>query len=185
MPPPPFPPACARPRRAFTLIELLAVLVVLALLSASIAPLMRSATGASTPSAARQTAESILFARELATQSGVRTWVVFNASTQRMSMLRESLTTPGRALATPIPDIAGTGMHEHRYSADATLTSAAFTDASVNYAEIGFDNRGRPILPTGNVLTDADGIVTITGPTSTWRVRVAPRTGLAWAEVVP
>lgn len=185
MPPPPFHPACARPRRAFTLIELLAVLVVLALLSASIAPLMRSATGASTPSAARQTAESILFARELATQSGVRTWVVFNTSTQRMTMLRESLTTPGRALATPIPDIAGTGMHEHRYSADATLTSAAFTDASVNYAEIGFDNRGRPILPTGNVLTDADGIVTITGPTSTWRVRVAPRTGLAWAEVVP
>lgn len=174
-----------RTRRAFTFIELLAVLVVLTLLSASIAPVMRSATGASTPSAARQTAEAILFARELATQSGVRTWVVFDTTTKRMTILRESLTTPGRALATPIPDTAGTGISERRYSADATLTSAVFTHAGIDYAEIGFDILGRPILPTSNVLTDADGIITITGPTSAWRVRVAPRTGLAWAEVVP
>ena len=97
-----------RPRsRAFTLIELVAVMVVLAVLAAA-ATIQASSTSATSRLqwASRQVARDLSFARERAMTTGITHWCRFDTSGQYYTILAEDPATPGYASATSVTDPA-------------------------------------------------------------------------------
>jgi prepilin-type N-terminal cleavage/methylation domain-containing protein len=160
--------------RGFTLIELIAVAVLLGLLSALAVPAVRMMGTQRASGAAGELARDMLFARQRAVATGTVSWVVFDAAGDAYSVLAENPASPGRAGATTLTDPSTGAAFVRRLgrneSAGLDLVSASFGGQS----EVGFDRLGRPVQSSG-VLHTAAGTVTISGG---WTVTVQPRTGL-------
>jgi prepilin-type N-terminal cleavage/methylation domain-containing protein len=168
-------PTHARPHagRAFSLIELVAVIVIVSILAVTAAPVVSSLAGVRRSVAARHLLRDLAFARQYAVATGTGTWVVIDAP-DRWSVLVEDPSSPGRAGAGPMSDsgrpmVVELGVNDY---AGVQIDSAVF-DAG---AEIGFDYLGRPLTGDDEFLV-AQGVVTLTGDR---RVLVEPVTGLAW-----
>lgn len=161
----------------FTLIELVAVLVLVGIVSAVAVPAIGRLTRASGATAAQQLARDLSFARARAMATGTTSWVVFDVANNAYSTLAENPASPGRAGAATITDPATGAAMVRRLGrnewAGLSLSSAAFTGD----AEVGFDRLGRPVRSTG-VLHAAAGTVTMADG---WQVTVQPRTGVAEA----
>ncbi len=159
--------------RAFTLIELVVVMLCLAIMSGVVASSMGGVPRQREATAARQMERDLGFARQRAVSTGLRTWIVFSPPSDIYTVLTESLTTPGLANAITLTDPATTGPFIVRLGVDAyagvDMTAAAFDGA----ASIGFDYLGRP-LSSGATSLVADGSVTLSGGSV---VRVAAGTG--------
>lgn len=161
---------------AFTLVELIAVLVVGSLIAVIAVPRMATVSPMRRGFAAQQIVRDLSYARERAIATGTRTWVVFSVGTNSYSVLAENPASPGRAGANVLidPGFAGRNYVQYLNSgefAGVTIASAAF-DAG---AEVGFDWLGRPYNATSSLLAAA-GVVTLTGGTT---VTVQVETGVA------
>lgn len=152
----------ATSRGGFTLPEIIVVMTIAAILAASAAPSILNVAGTRTAAAARQLVRDLTFARQRAIATGTRHWVVFNTSTQTWSTLVESTTSPGRAGATALNDLA-TGR-----AMVTTLNTDAYQGVTMSAAsigggvEVGFDWRGKPLNASAAALT-SDGTITLTG----------------------
>ncbi len=159
--------AYSRSRRSrmnggFTLIELIAVMVLIAILAATSIPALTSISQTRAAAAAVDLQRSMTFARQNAVSTGTRTWVVFDVGANSWSILKENPLTPGRAGASLIIDPAHGQDYVEILDSDTTagvnLLSATFDAGS----EIGFDWLGRPLNASENDLAAA-GAVMLTG----------------------
>lgn len=134
-----------RRRRAFTVIELIAVIVILATISVMAAPAITNMQSTRARMAARLVLHDLSFARQYAMATGRTTWVVFDTSgAGTWSILVEDPSNPGRVNATALSDPATGVSHEQDLNNDAfqgvTITNVSFDSGD----EIGFDWMGRP-----------------------------------------
>lgn len=166
--------AASAARRAFSLLELVAVMVIAGILAISAVPAMNSLADARADTAARDLHRDLSFARQRAVATGTRTWVVFDTAVETWSVLAENPSSPGRAGAAAITDPATGSAMTKRLGINAyggvSVLSAAFDGA----AEVGFDWLGQPLNSTESALA-APGSVQLTGGRI---VSVVPGTGL-------
>ncbi len=157
----------------FTFIELIAVMVIVAILAASALPVINSLSETRRSAAAKQLLRGLTVARQHAQATGATTWLEIDLLGQRWSILVENPEAPGRASATPLID-PGTGRRYANSLGTGDFAGTAIT--SVNFdggSAVGFDWKGRPLNAAEQPLT-AQGIVTLEGG---HRVRVEAGTG--------
>jgi prepilin-type N-terminal cleavage/methylation domain-containing protein len=146
--------------RAFTLIELVAVIVITAILAGVAIPAVWGVADARSTAAARAIAQQLSFARERALNTGNRVWVAFDAGTDSYEILAEPDGGAGYDDAVALPDpTTGRGMGltlNHGEFAGVGIASAAFDGSAV----VGFDWLGSPLDGSGGALS-ADGAVTL------------------------
>ncbi len=159
---------------AFTLIELIVVMVCMAVVAAVAIPSMSNLGTQRQAVGARQVLRDLTYTRERAMAAGLTHWVSFNVSASTYSVLAENPASPGRAGATTITDPASGALFVQRLNtgalAGATLSAVAFDST----AEVCFDRLGRPGSTAAPALA-ADGTVSLSGG---WVVRVLHTSGL-------
>jgi prepilin-type N-terminal cleavage/methylation domain-containing protein len=162
-------------RRAFTLVELIAVTAIIGVLAAVGVGSLGGIVSTRQAAAARSLARDLNLAREHAMTRGRSAWVSFDTAGARYSLLLDDAITPGRPAAGLMPDPA-TG-------ADFTIALDAGASAGVRIlsvsipgggSDLGFDWMGRPQDAAGTLLS-GNCQVTLTGGKT---VTVVARTGL-------
>ena len=150
-------------RSAFSLIELVAVTLVVGILSGVAVVAVSNATGTRPSLAATQLLRDLTYVRQRAMATGIRSWVVVNTGAEMWTVLVEDPASPGFAGATIPNDPAMhqpfvVSLSDHFPGVD--IVSANF-DTTLT---IGFDWQGQPWSYNGteNVLV-ADGTVTFNG----------------------
>lgn len=161
----------------FTLVELIAIVVIVSILAGVAVPAMTNLDDSRGAAAGKQLLKDLTFARQRAVATGHRCWVVFDAPGDAWSILAEDPQNPGRSSAASVTDLATGRAYDISLAQDftgVTISSADFDGGD----EIGFDWLGRPFVNDSTELA-ADGSLTLnTGHV----VRVAARTGHVWFE---
>ena len=166
--------ASRRPQRAgFSLIELAAIIVILAILAAVSAPSLGRIPAIRAGVAAEQIAGDLSFARSWSLATGVRSWVRFDPLRQEYRMLVEHPDLAGRP---------GAALLESGAAGSMVVTLAAgqllgIQIDSVDFdggAEIGFDAKGRPLNDAEELLRGAGELRLSTGHI----IRVAEQSGI-------
>jgi len=171
-----------RPNHAdgFTLIELVAVLVIVGILSLTAAPALTSLPATRQAAATSQVLRDLQFARQTAVALGVRTWVLFDVSGNTCSLMIEDASNPGRAGRMPIVDKV-TGKDYVTDVAQGVFAGGGIANVSINgEVEVGFDFLGRSIASDESVL-QMNGTVDMVGGR---RISIMARTGHCF-EVTP
>jgi len=150
------------PGGGFTLIEVIAVLVLTAILAAVAVPSLASIGQTRTALAGTQLLRDVTFARQRAVATGTRAWVEFDPVAESYSLKAENPAMPGRANAAVLTD-PGTGRPFIQVLGVDPFPGVGIVSASFDGGTaIGFDWKGRPL--DGNELDlDAAGSVTLTG----------------------
>ncbi len=180
MPPPDWQtPKVTSPRkaRAFTLIEMLVVVILLGFLSIAAVPAMSVTQSVRRRGAAQQMLRDLTFARQRAQATAITSWVRFDPANSAYSVLSESAPGAGRATALTINDPAINAPMAIRYNTSA-FNGVTFQVNRLNGDEVGFDRYGRPLLITASVMTANVNIAFGAGVS----VNITARTGLVWAS---
>ncbi|MDX2017958.1 MAG: type II secretion system protein [Planctomycetota bacterium] len=148
-------------RRGFTLVELIAVSVIIGLLSVTAMISMSSTASARERAAARHLARDLRFAREWAMTTGLQTWLSFSLSSHSWSVLVDSRFLPGRSSALALTDPATGNAMVTRINVD-DYAGVRLMAVSVpgGGSEFGFDWLGRSENTAGTALT-SDVTITI------------------------
>jgi prepilin-type N-terminal cleavage/methylation domain-containing protein len=160
--------------RGFSLVELVAVIVILAIMGATATMSMTGVASNRRAAAARQIARDLGWLRERAMTKGLPTWATFNTSTDTYTFFDDVLATPGFASATAVTDPSTSRAFSQ------ALNSGDFAGVdllSVTATSFGFNAMGRPINTSGAALATSVTI-TVTGSRT---ATVTPQTGrIAW-----
>lgn len=154
-------PRRSRKRPAgFTLIELVAIIVLVGIMAGVALPSLSNLAGTRSGAAGKQLLRDLTFAQQRALTTGTVSWVVFNTGAGTWSILAENPASPGRAGATVITDMATgkpfvttVGVNEY---VGVSMTACNFDGAT----EVGFNWLGKPLNSTGAALA-AQGSVTL------------------------
>jgi prepilin-type N-terminal cleavage/methylation domain-containing protein len=153
-------------RAGFTLVELIAVLVVLSVLSAVVVARINTMTSARAPMAGQVVLRDLAFARERAMNTGVTHWVTVNTINQSLVVQAEQPPTFGYAGRITVTDPAS-GRPYQRFLNRDEFSGVRFSSAVYDSFTIGFTRFGRPINPLGAVITTDSTISIVGGPTIT------------------
>lgn len=161
--------------RAFTVVELVTVIVILGILSiASAGPVLTYMTTVRGGAAASRLASDVRYMQRLALSSGLRTWVVFNASSQTYQLYTENRDSPGKASRVavnhPVDQSTSAIALNAGPFAGVTITSVNINGA----AELEYDSFGQPYDSASAALTTAGQVVLSSGGT----LVIRPVTGL-------
>lgn len=146
--------------RGFSLIELIAVLLVISIMAVAAVPAISRAADQRVAVASDLIVRDLNFARDSGTSTGLRTWVVFSVPNQTYTLSRESRLSPGRAGRVTLTD-ASTG--QSFVQALNTGDLAGLSLASVNIAgsnEVAFDWQGKPFGQNESALS-SNGTITL------------------------
>ncbi len=146
----------------FSLIELIAVMIVVGILAATAAPILSATTGTRSAMAARHLVRDLTFARQRAAATGTRSWVVFDTVANTWSVLAEDPNSPGRINAVVLTDPATSGPFVQSLGVNQFVGVQLVTASFDGNVEIGFDWLGRPLNQTETALA-AQGSVTLSG----------------------
>lgn len=165
-----------RPARGFTLVELVAVLVLTGILAAVALPAITTTERTKRAAAARLVASDLRFARQYAVATGTRTWVSFQVATDQWTIASEDPDAPGRSGAQAIIDPAtGRPMIQRL---DTLFKGEHLSNADFDGGtEVGFDWLGRPLSQTEDALESTGSLVLASG----FSIRVAVDSGLVTA----
>lgn len=169
-----------RPRAGggFTVVELIAVMVMMAILVGVAVPSLSSFGDTRPAMAAQHLLRDITFARQHAVATGTITWVRFDTTGDTSWSIRAETGTPGKANAVLVSDPATGGdftqtLNQRPFQSVKVLTAVFTGDDTNDYEDVGFDWLGQPLTADGVVL-NALGTVTLTG---SYKVNVHPETG--------
>lgn len=149
--------------RAFTLIELVAVIVLVAILAASVGgPILSSLGSIRTRHAAARLAGDLAYLQRIALNTRRRTWAVIDVAGNRVRYYVEDAANPGKANRQPL-------VHEATGSSDAVqfgageFRGAALSSCSIaGTGELEFDSFGAPYDGNETALV-ADGTIAFNG----------------------
>ena len=159
----------------FTMIELIAVIVILAVISVGAAASLSSLQDSRAAMAGKSLLRDLTFARQHAIATGRKTWVEFDTTAKDWRILAEVPSVSGRTA------VFDTATGSDYVQAIDTGSFAGIDFVSVDFTstdEVGFDWLGRPFDATDTALAAA-GTVTLTG---NHVVRVHQETGYAVYE---
>lgn len=160
----------------FTLIEILAVVVIIGIASAVILPEMSSRNDQRVASAARTLMADLLYAQSRSIAYQTRHYVQFNTATNSWQVMVDSGTgSPGSVITHPVNGVAyvetvGTG----------SLTNVAISSASFDgNTTISFDQMGVPYSwnAAGGNVAMISGSVVFTAGTDQMTVKISPYSG--------
>lgn len=160
----------------FTLIEILAVVVIIGIASAVILPEMSSRNDQRVASAARMLMSDLLYAQSRSIAYQTRHYVQFNAATNSWQVMVDSGTgSPGSVITHPVNGVpyvntVGTG----------TLTNVAINSVSFDgNTTISFDQMGVPYSwsAAGGNVAMISGSVVFTAGTNKMTVAISPYSG--------
>ena len=159
--------------RAFTLVEVVAVLIIVGILAASAIPVLGRLDGKQGAGAARWVLSDLAYARQRAVATGTRTWVVFDTAQGAWSIQSENPSSPGRSGAATLTD--PTTRQPMAVSLESAMPGISIVSASFDgAAEVGFDWLGRPLNQSESLLVTQGQVVFSGGHT----VDIEANTGL-------
>ncbi len=161
----------------FSLIELVAVMVVAGILAGVAVVSLSSTRSSRTAIAARQLERDLTFARQRAVATGTRTWVSFDTGLDTWSVRSQNPPPPGRAGATVLTDPSTHGPFVHNLNANQFIGVTLGTVDFDGEDWIGFDWLGQPLAKTSELALVAQGFVQLTGGGVTKTVTVEAGTG--------
>ncbi len=171
-------PLVAKGRSAFTLVEILTVLVILGILSAILVPQLGGQSDFDAAAAARAVMSDLLYAQNRAIGTQQMQYVSFNVSQQRYGLY--SLMSPQTVLTHPVNHnnyvrtFGASGLNNIDAS---SLTSASFA----GQATIAFDEMGAPYsynTATNSVtLLSSAGTVVVSSGSYSLTISIEPDTG--------
>jgi type II secretory pathway pseudopilin PulG len=144
------------------LIELVAVMVIVAILAAAAVPSLDAMADTRGAMTAKQLVRDLTYARQRALASGSVTWVVFDAAADTWSVLAEDPAAPGRTGATVLTDAASGRSLVQQLNAGSFIGVSIVSVDIDGDAEIGFDWLGAPRNAAEADLAAA-GTITLTG----------------------
>lgn len=159
--------------RAYTLVELVAVIVLTAVLAASAAPMIGSVGRSRTSAALEALRTDIAYARSHAMANGRRTWAIINQHQSSWQLLTEP---PGSAGIDDAQHITAAATGRQAGSADAATKLDGVIIQTADFdgeQRVGFDRLGTPFV-TDNQPLATPGTVRIQHAGA---VRVEPITG--------
>ena len=158
-----------RPSRGggFTLIEMLAVIAMMAILMGVAVPALSSMGDTRGAMAGRHLLRDLTFARQHAIATGTITWMFFSTAGNTSWEIRAETGAAGKTNAIVIDDAATNAPFTQTLNsgsfADVKVVSASFVGTDTfDVPEVGFDWLGRPLTNDG-VFLNAVGTVTVTG----------------------
>jgi len=144
--------------RAFTLVEVVAVLIIVGILAASAIPVLGRLDGKQGAGAARWALSDLAYARQRAVATGTRTWVVFDTAQSAWSIRSENPGAPGRSGAATLTD--PTTQQPMAVRLDSAMPGVSIASASFDgAAEVGFDWLGRPLNQSESLLVGSGQVV--------------------------
>ncbi len=146
----------------FSLIELIAVMVVAGVLGGVAVVSLTATTSNRSTMAAKQLARDLTFARQRAVATGTRSWVTFDTAAETWTILAEDPSNPGKVNAAVIIDPATGAEFVQRLGIDQFVGVQVVSAAFDGSGDIGFDWLGRPLNDTEAPLA-AQGSVVLTG----------------------
>jgi prepilin-type N-terminal cleavage/methylation domain-containing protein len=156
--------------RAFTLVELVAVLIVLGVLSAVAVVRLGDTTSVRRSAAAQQALRDFTFAKERAMNTSVVHWLTFiGGASPSYAISAEAGVGAGYASRVALVE-PGTGRSMQRVFERDELAGVTL---SFSASAVGFGRLGRPLETTGAART-TDATVTVGG---TWTVTITASTG--------
>lgn len=161
-------------RGAYTLIEVLMVVVLMGIAAAAIVPAMGSTDVLRVQAAVRQIVGDINYAQSdaLARQQGRA--VVFSTDTNSYSIVRIT----GAELHPDTDTIQTASLSKGAVYGDSKITKVTFGDA----AELYFDEMGGPVSEPMGITPSPGGTVEITGAGGSFRITVEAYTGRVTVE---
>lgn len=175
---------CMQGKRGFTLVEILAVLVIIGIASAIVVPSLGTRDDLKAAAAARVLVSDLIYAQNLAITKQAPCYVRFDVSTNSYRLL--SAASPGgdTVMTSPLtqqPYIERFGAGTRFES--ITLTSATFDGLDSSYAgqfTVAFDEIGAPYAYSYSADNRSDltaGSIVITSGTFTKTITISPYTG--------
>ncbi len=163
--------------RAFTLVELIIVIVILGIMAAVVAPSVTQSAQSRQRSAAQMLVRDLRYSQARAVATGRRAWVTVNPSTETVTYSEDVSGMPvavlDQATGSQMTTVLGTA---------ATIDGVAGTaigtlNGSTMTATIGFDWQGRPLDSLGVLLTANQTITVTASGLSTVTVTIVAETG--------
>ena len=145
----------------FTLVELIAVLLIVAIMAGVAVPTLGSISGTRASMAARQLLRDMTFARQRALATGTTCWVKFDTTAKTWTLLRDDPSNPGLANAIILADMATGSTYV------TTLGSGQYIGVDFNSCNfdtdtsVGFNWLGEPLKANGTALA-AQGSAVLT-----------------------
>lgn len=163
--------------RAFTLVELIVVIVILAIMAATVVPSVAISSQARQRSAALLLARDLMYSQARAVSTGRRGWVVINPATETVTYSEDVA-----GVATAIIDPATGAQMTTVLGAAAVIDGVAGTaignvTGSTASLTIGFDWQGRPVDSLGAFLTANQTISVTSGAANAVTVTIVAETG--------
>lgn len=144
--------------RGFSLIELAAVVVIVAIMGVTASMSMSGVSGNRQTAAARQIARDLAWLRERAMSNGTTCWATFTVATNTY-VLKDESGSPGFASAAALTDPA-TGRAFSQVLNTGNYAGVSLLSATT--ASFGFDPKGRPVDTSGAIRT-ANVTIGVTG----------------------
>jgi len=171
-------------RRAFTMIEILVVTVILSIVAAIVAPEFGTRDDLQCSSAARQVIADLLYAQNRAIATGQWHYVVFDTGSQSYSVYAGTASGPQTLLTIPATGmpytmsfsaVTGCNVGQSVGSGNVTLSSANFSASPT----LSFDELGVPysFSSSTNTALSSAGTVSLACGGSAMTVSVQPNTG--------
>lgn len=163
------------PRRAFTLIELVAVIVLIAIVAVVVGgPTLSHIAGMRSSAAASRLAADVRYAQRIALAAGLKTWVAFDAAGDSYALYREDPDNPGRAARLSLAHPLDPSTNEVQFG-DGTFSGVSIASVNINSTdEIEFNHFGVPSDENGVALS-SHGDVTLSNGVI---VRIHPAGGM-------